>query len=181
MSFGLGFWATAGGPGQFDYELIAVGSGTGSFTGVNFDNIPSIYKHLQVRFTIKTTNASVNDFLMRFNYDSAANYSWHELLGNGSSVTSGALFSGIGEMRLATAPRSSDSGFAAGVVDILDYGNTSKNKTIRTLSGNHGSDSRITLYSGNWRNTAAVTTINLFVGAGNAPTGSRFSLYGIRG
>ena len=72
--------------------------------------------------------------------------------------------------------------FGAGVYDILDPYSTTKNKTTR-LFGGRGfvtGDHKIVLASGLWRNTASVTSIDL-VANDNFVTGSRFSLYGIKG
>jgi len=67
------------------------------------------------------------------------------------------------------------------VLDILDAYSTTKNKTIRSLSGMTGGANNLQLYSGLWNNTAAISSLNIFPGATNFVAGSRFSLYGIRG
>jgi len=73
------------------------------------------------------------------------------------------------------------------VIDILDYQNTSKNKTIRGLSGQDGNASgtatnwRIQLSSGAWYNSSAVTSITIFVPTWTLGQYSSFALYGIKG
>ena len=71
----------------------------------------------------------------------------------------------------------------ASIVDVLEYANTNINKTIRCLEGfDSNGGGEIILFSGNWRNTSAVTSITIFESAGASFTAnSQFALYGIRG
>jgi hypothetical protein len=73
--------------------------------------------------------------------------------------------------------------FAPMITDILDYANTNKNKTFRTLYGmnTNGSTDVLGLRSGLWMNTAPITSINITSSGGNFAQHSRFSLYGIKG
>jgi hypothetical protein len=68
-------------------------------------------------------------------------------------------------------------------MDILDYANTSKNKTIRMLSGNDRNGSGdIILISGLWASTSAINQIDLRLeSAANFAQYSQFALYGIKG
>lgn len=180
MSFGLGFWAAAGGEAYTGaYEQIATtvfSSNTGSLT---FSSLPTGYKHLQIRLTAKHSSTGTG-ILLNFNGDTGNNYGFHYLLGNGSAVSSFGTGS-IGYMVIdAMTSSTTTSAFGAGVIDILDAFSTTKNKTIRSLGGGHnGSNTRIRLDSGFWNNTAAITSITL--NAGDFVTGSRLSLYGIKG
>jgi hypothetical protein len=75
--------------------------------------------------------------------------------------------------------------FGGGVVDILDYASTSKNKTIRTLSGAdiNGAGGDLRLSSGLWFATpAAITSITLYANGGSSDFAqySSFALYGIK-
>jgi hypothetical protein len=167
-----------------DYELIEtviLGSNQASVVFSSLGTYSSTYKHLQLRFTARSAaSASEDTIYARFNSDTGANYSAHQLYGTGSSVLSAGYanltyaFCGTPSGNTATA-----NAFGAGVIDILDPFSTTKNKTTRSLTGQVGTS--IKLWSGNWRNTASVTTILLAAENGNLMTGSRFSLYGIRG
>jgi len=69
------------------------------------------------------------------------------------------------------------------VIDILDYANANKYKTIRSLSGTdyNNSNGRLFYSSGNWRSTSAVTTITLTNDSGtNFTQYSSFALYGVK-
>jgi hypothetical protein len=75
--------------------------------------------------------------------------------------------------------------FGASVTDILDYANTNKFKTLRTLSAaeanSNSADGIIWYNSGLWRSTAAVTRIDLTPNGTLWSEYSTFALYGIKG
>jgi hypothetical protein len=159
-------------------------SGTGSSGTITFTTIPSTYKHLQIRALGRSDYAGANvQIAVRFNSDTAANYSGHYLVGNGSTATaSGAGGTTFGEGGQVTAATSSASVMGTAVIDILDYADTNKYKTLRSLSGFDANGSgQILLTSGSWRSTSAITSITLLAGAGNWTTDTRFALYGIKG
>jgi hypothetical protein len=117
------------------------------------------------------------------NGDFGSNYSSHFMRGNGSAATSGATTS-TGELfgNNVVMPNVNDTAnyFGGGVMDILDYTSTNKYKTVKLLAGAAtGSGNRIGIYSGSWRNTAAVTSVMLY-GANLMVVGTRVSLYGIK-
>jgi hypothetical protein len=77
--------------------------------------------------------------------------------------------------------------FGAGIIDILDYTNTNKYKTIRSMQGtnqNTTADDNIFFVSGfMFANTNAVTQIDVVAdstGVGFVEY-SQFALYGIKG
>lgn len=172
---------TAGGSYEL-IETITVGSGgAASVTFSNLNTYSSTYQHLQIRYAARGTNDSNSIFMrVRFNADEASNYSWHLLRGTGSAVQAfaGASTAFIQEADIP-AGRSAANVFGAVVLDILDpY--EAKNKTTRSLTGFHGADTQVQLASGNWRNTAGVTSVTLSAGAGNLAQFSRFSIYGLK-
>jgi len=163
-----------------DFELIQSVFLTVNAASVVFNNLnlyATEYRHLQIRFTSRSSTSSVSDTLIQLNGDVQNNYAWHELQGNGSSVASFS-FTSQAIMRVATQPANTQTNiYASGIVDILDYSSTAKNTTIRALAGNTSNERRAQFYSGVWLNTAAVNSISIVGSPGN---GSRFSLYGIR-
>lgn len=159
------------------YESIqTVTVGGGGASSISFTSIPSTYKHLQIRLLCgASTGASVNH---KFNSDATAtNYYYHRLQGTGSAVNAAA-----GNLNRILDYAGLSSTFTVGVIDILDYTNTSKNKTVRALAGNDANGSgQINLTSGLWSNTAAITSIDLLPDAGTWVQYSSFALYGIKG
>jgi hypothetical protein len=71
--------------------------------------------------------------------------------------------------------------FGVMVMDILDYADTSKNKTVRYLGGHDQNGAGILrLGSGSWRNTSAINSIVFSVSSQNWATNTTFSLYGVK-
>lgn len=160
--------------------------GSGGSGAIEFNDIPQTYKHLQIRIIGRDNRSgvSVNTSYLNINGDKGTNYSYHAVYGSGTSALATGLASNtFGVNHQSTAGSATASAFAATVIDILDYSNTSKNKTIRSLSGyDDNSTGRIALWSSLWMSTNPVTSIT-FAPAVDASYQqySRFSLYGIRG
>ena len=157
---------------------------TTSASSVTFSGLASYatdYKHLQIRWVARGSNASnSNSLQMELNADTGNNYARHYFTGTGSSVVSGYQTAKEYLIRM-TYPASQETAdtFGAGVVDLLDAFSSSKNTTARALSGSSGVNlPRISLDSGLWLNTAAITSIRLWSDGSNLIAGSRFSLYG---
>jgi hypothetical protein len=159
-------------------------------TTVTFSNIPQGYKNLQVRIMARSNRATfpVDDPVMQLNGDTGNNYTNHALYGDGATVTAFASAPRSNIRAIGSLASSAGSGWSAGIVDILDYANTNKYKTVRWLQGYDtngtvsGYGGFVVLTSGAWMNTAAVTSISFEVeGARSYTQHSRFSLYGIKG
>jgi hypothetical protein len=169
-----------------DFESISTVTVTGATqTTITFSSIPSTYQHLQIRALARTNRASqvVDVVRIRFNGDTASNYSVHILQGDGSITEALASTSQTYIQSYIIAGNTAGTNtFGALVMDVLDYTSTNKNKTIRQLSGidNNGSGN-VALNSGMWFKTPeAITSITL-TGIGDFVTNSTFALYGIRG
>jgi hypothetical protein len=169
------------------YDLLATTILTSSAASVTFSSLGDYatnYQHLQIRYAARTSVAGNGDgMFMRMNSDTGSNYARHYLQGTGSAVQSDAATSqtSITNFAQLSGNNSTANDFAAGVIDILDPFETTKNTTIRALSGQAGSETRIRLGSGFYNNTASITTIFLAtINSANFLTGSRFSLYGLR-
>lgn len=175
-----------------DYESIAtVTVGAGGSSSVSFTSIAGTYSHLQLRYTAQSNRGTygIDNSKITINSDSGSNYSWHILSGDGNAAFSGAgtsqTFIKSGDRDLATT--TSTNMFGVGVIDFLDYSNTNKYKTTRALSGEDingtiaGYGGGVSLSSGLWMNTAAITSITLVPANGTAYTQySSFALYGIK-
>jgi hypothetical protein len=167
------------------YESIAtVTIGSGGAASATFSSIPATYTHLQIRMMGRTNrSAAVDAVKLTFNSDTGANYVEHGLYGNGASAAAYSALSGTGifTYRLAGANAASDIQGAI-VVDILDYANTNKYKTTRSLGGSdlNGAGGEIYFTSGLWMNTAAISNIVL-TPLGTFQQYSSLALYGIKG
>jgi hypothetical protein len=172
------------------YDSLASVTLSASASSVTFTGVPSGYKHLQIRGIAQSNRATYPDSLqMQLNGDTGANYSNHYLFGNGSSLTAVGYASQNQINTSSTVPSNSytTSMFGASVIDILDYNNTNKYKTVRLLSGadtngtaGGGYYPTIGLYSGVWLNTNAITSITLLMGSSSFTQYSSFALYGVK-
>lgn len=180
------------------YDSIATVSISSDTNTITFSSIPQTYKHLQLRAITRSaynsTSVGQSNYSIQFNSDSGANYSSHGLYGNGTSALS---YGSSSQNRiLMDQPWSNPGGFGAGtilnpvIIDILDYQNTNKYKTMKMLSGfnaNSTSTNQIVAFrSGAWYSTSAITSITLDATAGPYSDGpfaanTQWALYGIKG
>jgi hypothetical protein len=181
--FPLGILSAAGVSGfSSDYELISSTILGTTQAEVVFDvsSFASTYKHLQIRATGRTNRSGTVDFAKLTFNGVTSGYSRHYLLGDGSSVSS----SGGTSAAFMYGPRFSGNNasanvFGVGVIDILDPFSSTKNKTVRQLTGEA---TQLWLTSGAYLSTTPVSSIGFAPEIGTTfLTGSRFSLYGIRG
>lgn len=155
-----------------------VGTATSSVT---FSNIPQSYEHLQVRCSGLTASSGAV-MVLRLNSDTGGNYTSHRLNGDGTSAAAFAE-TGVGYARVFGQNIGTNTANpTAMIIDILDYSNTNKNKTIRSLAGCDSNGSgEIGLQSSLWINTSAVSTIEFRLNtSGNYAQYSSFALYGIK-
>jgi hypothetical protein len=170
-----------------DYELISTtvlssSQSTVTFSGLNTS--ASAYKHLQIRAVSRTDVASVYvDTRLRFNGDTGSNYASHELYasGSGSVGSSGSINQTVASCGHSAGSSAAANIFAAFTVDIFDFSSTTKNKVLRGLTGIAASSNLIDFRSALWNSTNAITSIEINLASGNFVSGSRYSLYGLRG
>jgi hypothetical protein len=184
IPFGILSAAGAGVGVAGDYELISttiLESAASSITFSSLATYASTYKHLQIRAAVRSVRAAADDQLtLRISGDSAGNYAWHRLLGNGSTVAStGATSTASPQLGAVPADSATANMFGGLVVDVLDPYSTTKNKTVRSLNGFAGN--WIALHSVLHMSTSAVSSIELIGQNGNLAIGTRVSLYGLKG
>lgn len=167
------------------FESIAtVSVGSGGATNVEFTSIPGTFAHLQLRLTARTTiSASASDGIyVQFNGSTSSVYSFHRLVGTGSAAQA-AAGSSLTETYIdrITGGASPANTFGVAVTDILDYANTNKYKTIRSLGGwDDNGNGVVTFSSGSWQSTNAITSIKLFLFSNGFAQYSHIALYGIK-
>lgn len=140
------------------YDSIATTTvGAGGASSITFSSIPSTYKHLQIR--LFTKNSSDNGTIsMRYNSDSGTNYSVHDLYGNGATASA----AGAANQTYTFASLTGSTQAAVSIIDILDYADTNKYKTNRSLIGvDYNGSGYVWFSSGAWRSTSAITSIVL--------------------
>jgi len=169
-----------------NYYSIATATVTsGGAASITFSSIPSTYTHLEIRMSNCLANANTVYYVSAFpNSDTASNYAYHRLYGNGtgagsnanSSTTSGLMMYGGASKVLSTTTYPSNS-----VTQILDYTNTNKYKTSRSLYGQDANGSgEAGLASSVWMATTAVSSLLIQGYGNNLGAGTVISLYGVK-
>ena len=125
----------------------------------------------------------MDNLYLQVNNDTGTNYSYHRLIGTGSN-TLGTGDASTPNLKVGLQPNAgiTANAFGSSIIDILDYANTSKYKTFRTLVGSDTNDANgnVSLFSGNWRSTNAITSIKVYPEANNFAQYSSFALYGVK-
>jgi hypothetical protein len=180
------------------YELIETaivsGSSTSTITFSSLGTYSSTYKHLQIRYVARSDRATFSQDSLRIRINgntTNTDYKCHVLAADGSSITSAAVIvddTSSNEIARLVGSGGQAGVFNAGVCDLLDPYSTTKNKTLRTLSGQTAQSAGgfggtfLNLYSTLFMSTSSVTSLAFFPRFGtNWVAGTRFSLYGIRG
>lgn len=167
------------------YESIAtVSVGSGGASDATFSSIPSTYTHLQVRGLVLGSAAASGSLSCQVNSDTGSNYTSHLVGGNGSIAyaygATGRTYADIYGYYDNLANNNYPVGF---VMDILDYKDTNKYKTIRVLSGmdkNGNNYGEIFLKSSVWMSTSAISTLKIYISGQNMAQYSNIALYGIK-
>ena len=162
------------------YESIATVTIGTPTSEINFTSISSAYKHLQIRAIVNTDRGSVENTYMRMNGVTSSDYNWNALYGNGS--VAGAT-GGVNDTQLLISryQGTTSTNFGGFILDILDYANTDKFKTYKSLSGWDGNGSGdVYFWGGAFRSTSAITSIRIYHPTNNFIQYSSFALYGIK-
>jgi hypothetical protein len=149
-------------------------------------NIPQTYNHLRLMVQGRGDAASTSVFSqIRFNNDSGANYDYDQSLVRTSSVqrvASAATAGALGDISAASSTAGVAGEFSA---DIVNYTGTVLRKQWRgtgwakdSADGTTSGYETVT-FGGEWRNTSAITRLQVILSGGNFIAGSSFYLYGI--
>jgi len=171
------------------YQIATILSPSGS--GYTFSNIPQTYDHLELRIFGKDgRNPLYSSCNVQINGDTAGNYNMvaPQVDSRVGAPYGGESFSaGFGAF-VYWPGASSSTYWGSGSIKIFEYTNTNKNKTMIFNGGYVGygdgtsEQGMVTSGMGNWRSTAAVTSLVLTTNGGSSfAAGTRLSLYGIKG
>ena len=166
-------------PAGSTYSTIATTTLGSAASNVTFSSISGSYTDLVIVYSTYST-ANVADVLVQFNGDTASNYSVTILTGDGTSALSTRQSSQTQILADYYGSAGTTAGvFNSAIFNVMNYSNTTTNKTILARSGRAASGTDA--IAGLWRSTAAITSILLKLGgSGNQfAIGSTFTLYGI--
>lgn len=176
------------------YESIAsftVSTGVASYT---FSSIPTTFKHLQIRCSVKdVADPGENQHLrIQVNGDTGANYYYHYILTNNGNTTSYDVTNATGSNYMYVFRASIGSGsnytnsWATTIMDFLDYrsnyyknmkywkGYCSSNAGFGSGHANFGTG------GGLWADASVISSITINGDGANFVSGSTFDLYGIK-
>jgi hypothetical protein len=183
----FGFWAAsgAGGGGGPAYDLLETTTLASTASSITFSGLGaySDYAHLQLRMVLKSSaSRTTTGIFLRLNGSTTNDYAVHSLYAQSSTMYSTAAVNtpniNLGVMPAATATPT--DAYAAVVTDILDFSNTNKKTTTRSLSGFNASVDQIRLTSSLYLSNDAITQVSLIADDPDLAIGCRFSIYGVK-
>ena len=157
------------------FEPIATQTLASAAASITFSSIAATYTDLRLIFAKPIGGSSL---LLRFNSDTATNYSWTYLVGDGASASSSYATSDtsitVGGYVLNLA-----SGSVLGEINIFSYAGSTYKTALTALSHDMNGTGQVARTVGLWRSTAAITTVTISSGT-NWPVGTTATLYGIK-
>jgi len=151
---------------------------------ITFSSIAASYTDLRLVLVARNNRVGAGDqfALLRFNGDTATNYSYTQLLGNGTSV-SGTYAADATILNGGLVARYGNAAgmFAFTTIDIFSYaGSTNKTLLISGSADLNGTGDVLNTVA-LWRNTSAITSITLSQSSTfQYLTGTTATLYGIK-
>ena len=160
------------------YEPIATTTLGSAAASIAFTSITSAYTDLRLVVT-SLASASTIGGMIQFNSDTGSNYSYTRLTGNGTAASTTRV-SNFTQLNTAFSGNATTTIPMLQTVDIFSYaGSTNKTALVTSQSDQNGSGA-VERSCGLWRNTAAITRIDIFPNsANNFATGTTATLYGI--
>ena len=169
------------------YEMIQKTTLSSAVASVSFTSITGTYTDLVVIASVQGQSNGCN-IQIWFNGDgSSTNYSTTTLYSTGSAINSTRNtsqpkinFGTNGGMPFATSNQ-----FGINIYNIQNYSNSTTYKTVlgtsRSTDGGYTGATELDFAAGVWRNTAAITSINIGVDNGKTmQIGSTITIYGIK-
>lgn len=168
------------------YDKIATTTLGSNQSQITFDSISGSYTDIVLICSYRDTRAQAYAYpFIRFNNDSGSNYSITRVYGSGTTAFSGRESNmarlNIGEGAGASNPANE---YTPHIVNIMNYSNSTTYKTVILRSNNPSGngDVQVNAQVGLWRNTSAITRLDIFPDGGggtNIASGTTFTLYGI--
>ena len=163
------------------YEPIATTTLGSAAANITFSSIPATYTDLRlVVFLLKDSGTSTSPIDVRFNSDSATNYSSTFLRGDGSAVDS---FRYTSTTKIDTGEVSPTTAIGQLVtIDIFGYAGSTNKSVLITNSADANGSGQVSRGVGLWRSTSAITSIAMagtFTNGASLGTGTTATLYGI--
>jgi len=159
------------------YTPIAIISGTGSSDTISFTSIPAIYTDLVL--ILNGSLSTGNNTRMRFNNDSNTYYSMTVITGDGSGGSPAVGSYRDSGQTSFTYPGYYDAAMGMNIFNIMNYSNTSINKTF--IQRNSKTSNQTQTAVGLYRSTSAINRVDIYTASGATwTTSTKATLYGIK-
>ena len=157
------------------YEPIATTTLGSAQSNITFSTITSAYTDLRIVWVGTSPSAKPS---IQFNNDTANNYSFTYVYGDGSAATSGRTNN---TARIFTVASQSNTIPSMITLDIFSYTGSTFKTSLMTVAMDFNGTGYIEKTVALWRSTSAITTIKLFdLFGGNLNSGTIATLYGIK-
>ena len=156
------------------YEPIATTTLGSASATVTFSSIPGTYTDLILVWT-GTLTSGTSVWGLQYNSDTAANYSWTSLRGDGSAASS-ARDTGSTRINCGWIGTSQTTE----LVHIMNYSNATTNKTNISRNNSTAASTYVAANVGLWRSTSAINSVTARTDSSTFATGCIFTLYGIK-
>jgi len=156
------------------YTLIDSTTLTVATTTVTFSSIPQTYRDLVlVCGNVSSNSAGGSTLRFSLNNDNNANYDAVWMYGDGTTTDSDSDSSNFYIRFSVTGGDIADNANALLIINLMDYSQTDKHTTALV---SRNDQNKVLRLAGRWKNTAAVTQIDVKAGIA---AGATFHLYGI--
>lgn len=162
------------------YEPIATTTLSSEASSITFSSISSAYTDLRLVFVGIRAAATNSAPLVRFNSDSATNYSMTAIWGDGISATSYRESNATGIPLVYFDALVSTTVPKLGTLDIFSYRSAAFKTALNVEASDRNGSGRTVSAVGLWRSTSAITSLTITDGsARNMGVGTTATLYGI--
>jgi hypothetical protein len=152
---------------------------------VNLTNLPTYFKHLQIKISAQSTDTTItnglDNIIMRFNGDNGTNYNWNSIFAMQGAAPSSAGGTGATSAQCAEAWNNhfTTPGVGIATIEIPNYANTTFRKVFTSFSAatDAGAGGITQNYSGGWNSTAAINAVRFVMNTGSFVAGSRITSY----
>ena len=161
------------------YEPIATTTLGSAAPSISFTSIPATYTDL--RLVVSAIGAAASCYVaIQFNNDTATNYSYTYIRGNGSVAASARAASSARGFILNTSADLPTTFPALSTTDIFSYTGSTYKTFLATGSDDKNGSGETNSYVNLWRSTAAINRVDVIGYNANLGIGTTATIYGIK-
>jgi len=158
------------------YEPIATNTLSSAASSIAFSSIPATYTDLRL-VLVGTATAALSE-RFRFNSDTATNYSYTIMYGDGSAAGSGRG-SNVTFIRGTFMNSWSTTIPVMVTLDIFSYAGSTRKTCLLSVSQDLNGSGAAERSAAIWRSTSAINNIEIFASTSTFAAGTTATLYGI--